>query len=213
MFYKREKTIFDNAFRGDSTEIFLPYTIGQDSHIIGLDMKISDGINSKIEGEKILKYLIRYKRVNKDAYKLQTIEEQAKQINSFFSTLSLGLGIIAAISLLVGGIGIMNIMLVSVTERTREIGIRKSLGARKKDILMQFLIESIMLSGVGGLIGTIIGIQLSNIMLSFMKVDSIISISSVLIAVGFSAFVGVFFGIFPAYKASSLDPIDALRYE
>jgi len=127
--------------------------------------------------------------------------------------LSLGLRAIAAISLVVGGIGIMNIMLVSVTERTKEIGIRKSLGARKKDILLQFLIESIILSGAGGIIGTLIGLGLSNIATKFMNVDSTISVNAIITAVVFSFGVGIFFGLFPANKASNLDPIDALRYE
>lgn len=104
-------------------------------------------------------------------------------------------------------------MLVSVTERTREIGIRKSLGARKKDILTQFLVESIMLSGAGGAIGTVIGIILSNLITGIMQVKPTIPVQSIIIAVAFSFIVGIFFGLYPAYKASSLDPIDALRYE
>ncbi len=124
------------------------------------------------------------------------------------------LGAIAAISLLVGGIGIMNIMLVSVTERTREIGIRKAVGARRKDILTQFLIEAMVLSLIGGIIGIALGIA-GAVAISNLQSDltAVVTPQSVLLAVGFSAAVGLFFGIYPATRASSLNPIDALRYE
>ncbi len=121
--------------------------------------------------------------------------------------------VIAAISLLVGGIGIMNIMLVSVTERTREIGIRKSLGARRKDILLQFLTEAMIVSATGGIIGTSLGLLLSSGISLFLKVKPVIDPGTVIISVVFSAVVGMFFGLYPATKAAKLDPIDALRYE
>jgi len=107
----------------------------------------------------------------------------------------------------------MNIMLVSVTERTREIGIRKSLGARTKDILTQFLIEAMILSIIGGLIGSILGIGIATLGMTLAGIAIVISPSAVIVAVLFSAFVGIFFGIFPARKAAKLDPIEALRYE
>ena len=135
------------------------------------------------------------------------------QINKILGTLSIAIGAIAAISLVVGGIGIMNIMLVSVTERTREIGIRKSLGARTKDILMQFLIESIIISAIGGVIGTALGIVIAAVGMSFAKIDIVIDPKVIILAVAFSAIVGMFFGLYPARKAAKLDPIDALRYE
>lgn len=128
-------------------------------------------------------------------------------------TLSLVLGSIAGISLVVGGIGIMNIMLVSVTERTKEIGIRKALGATTGDILQQFLIESAALSGVGGLIGTLLAITIVSIVGIITKTAVVIKPESVIIAVSFSAFVGLFFGLYPARKAASKDPIEALRFE
>jgi len=137
---------------------------------------------------------------------LKTAEESTK-------TMSILLGAIASVSLIVGGIGIMNIMLVSVTERTREIGIRMAVGAKPRDIRMQFLIESVFLTTIGGIFGLMLGIGASLIVADLMKWPVSISLFSALIAFGFSAFVGVFFGFYPAYKASMLNPIDALRYE
>jgi putative ABC transport system permease protein len=120
---------------------------------------------------------------------------------------------IAAISLLIGGIGIMNIMLVSVTERTREIGIRMAIGAKGRHVLLQFLFEAITLSIVGGLLGVAIGIGVSSLVAKLLKWPIFVSPSSILIAFGVAAAVGVFFGFYPARKAARLDPIDALRYE
>jgi putative ABC transport system permease protein len=128
-------------------------------------------------------------------------------------TLSLLLAGIAAISLLVGGIGIMNIMLVSVTERTREIGLRKSLGARKRDIMLQFLVEALVLCIAGGLIGLLIGMGGSALILRVAGWDFTFAPDAALMAVGFSAAVGIFFGLWPARRAASLVPIEALRYE
>ena len=136
--------------------------------------------------------------------------ETAAQTSETFTMLLAG---IAAVSLLVGGIGIMNIMLVSVTERTREIGIRKAVGARSRDILLQFLIESMVLSLAGGIVGIILGTGVAKILASAAGWSIVISIPAVLLAFGFSASVGIFFGIYPARKASALRPIDALRYE
>jgi len=128
-------------------------------------------------------------------------------------TLTLLLASVAAISLVVGGIGIMNIMLVSVTERTREIGLRKALGARPKDIMQQFLTEAIILSGLGGVLGWILGVVASYLIQVLGKTTTVVTPATVLLALGFALAVGVFFGIFPARKAASLDPIRALRYE
>ncbi len=123
------------------------------------------------------------------------------------------LGAIASVSLLVGGIGIMNIMLVSVTERTREIGIRMAIGAKTWDIRLQFIIEALILSLIGGVAGIIVGISASKMMSVFFGWDTVISPFSIVLAFGFSGLVGIFFGFYPAYKASLLDPIEALRYE
>jgi putative ABC transport system permease protein len=137
---------------------------------------------------------------------MQAAEESAK-------VMTLLLGAIASVSLLVGGIGIMNIMLVSVTERTREIGIRLAVGAKAWDIRLQFIIEALTLSLIGGIIGIILGLTGSQILSSISEWPTIISPFSILLAFGFSGLVGIFFGFYPAYKASLLNPIDALRYE
>ncbi len=127
--------------------------------------------------------------------------------------MTLLLGAIASVSLLVGGIGIMNIMLVSVTERTREIGIRMAIGAKTWDIRLQFIIEALILSLIGGLVGIIIGVSGSEILSVIMGWPTIVSPLSIVLSFGFSGFVGIFVGFYPAYKASLLDPIEALRYE
>jgi putative ABC transport system permease protein len=134
--------------------------------------------------------------------------------SSVLSALTVFLGAIAAISLLVGGIGIMNIMLVSVTERTREIGLRKAVGARRRDILLQFLVESVVLSVIGGSLGIMLGASGARLItLIEPALDAALSFDAVALATGFSAAVGLFFGIYPATRAAGLDPIDALRYE
>jgi putative ABC transport system permease protein len=134
-------------------------------------------------------------------------------VNQITTILTLFLGGVAGISLLVGGIGIMNIMLVSVTERTREIGIRKALGAKPRDILLQFLVEAFVLSVGGGIIGILIGLTLAFGAGSAIQITPVVSISSVLLAFGFSAAVGIFFGYYPALQAAKLDPVESLRYE
>ncbi|MDR3600443.1 MAG: ABC transporter permease [Desulfosporosinus sp.] len=145
-----------------------------------------------------------------------TVQNQADilaSVQGVTQTLTMLLGGIAGISLLVGGIGIMNIMLVSVTERTREIGIRKAVGAKSTDILMQFLIEAIVLSVLGGGIGIVLGTAGSSLIGSVLKMSTSVSLTSVLVAFGFSGGIGIIFGVFPAKKAASMDPIDALRFE
>ena len=145
-----------------------------------------------------------------------TVRTQAELISTFSSTsqlLTVLLAVIAGISLVVGGIGIMNIMYVSVTERTKEIGLRMSIGARGVDILMQFLIEAILISITGGLIGVVLGITASKLITIILKWPTLISESSVILSFVVCAITGIFFGYYPAQKASRLDPIDALRYE
>lgn len=151
------------------------------------------------------------KRLSEDEFTVQSQEQALSTISQITGVLSLALGGIAAISLIVGGIGIMNIMLVSVTERTREIGLRKAVGAKPSDIRNQFLIEAITLSGLGGIIGIILGIGISLIIGRFFTTT--VPWWSVLLSFGFSAMVGIVFGVAPAIRAAKLDPITALRYE
>jgi putative ABC transport system permease protein len=158
--------------------------------------------------------LLQQRRGGRDAdFTVRTQLELAEAATATSKTMTALLGGIAAVSLVVGGIGIMNIMLVSVTERTREIGIRMAVGAKGKDILLQFLIEAVTLSVIGGTIGIILGVGISKLLASKMDWPSVTSVSSVVVAFFFSAAVGIFFGFYPARKASSLDPIEALRYE
>ena len=148
-----------------------------------------------------------------DAFQIRNMSDIKAAMESSTKTMSLLLGCIAAISLLVGGIGIMNIMLVSVTERTREIGLRKAIGASNKDIMVQFLIEAALMSFIGGIAGIILGIGISVLITVFSGWAVIISLFPIVLATTFSLVVGVVFGLWPAQKASSLDPIEALRYE
>ena len=142
-----------------------------------------------------------------------TQQEIANSAEATSKVMTLLLASIAAVSLLVGGIGIMNIMLVSVTERTREIGIRRAIGARRRDILMQFLVESAFLALAGGALGVALGIGAAVLITQFARWPTLIQPAAVALAFGFASVVGVFFGFYPAHRASRLDPVDALRYE
>ncbi|MBQ7751759.1 MAG: ABC transporter permease [Clostridia bacterium] len=146
-------------------------------------------------------------------FSVLSVAEMLDTINEIMGTLTAMLAGIAAISLIVGGIGIMNIMTVSVSERTREIGIRKAIGARTTDILMQFLVESAILSSMGGVVGIFVGFILGSIVCKLISIQFVAQFNMILVAFGFSLFIGVFFGIAPAKKAAKLHPIDALRSE
>ena len=150
---------------------------------------------------------------DEDDFNIRSQEEISSMMNSTMSTITILLGSVAGISLLVGGIGIMNIMYVSVTERTREIGLRMSVGARGIDILNQFLIEAILLSVTGGIIGVILGVSLSLSLNAFLHIATQIEPWSIIMSFAVCTFTGVFFGWYPAKKAARLDPIEALRYE
>jgi putative ABC transport system permease protein len=148
-----------------------------------------------------------------DDFEIQVPLELLQRAESEKRIWNLVLGSIAGISLLVGGIGIMNIMLATVTERTREIGVRRALGARQRDITVQFLVETILLSSIGGLIGVVLGIAIPLTVTYFSEIKTIISLGSVLLAFGISAGIGVVFGIYPARRAAMMDPIEALRHQ
>jgi putative ABC transport system permease protein len=162
---------------------------------------------------ELLRQRHRLSPASQDDFLVQSQVDLLGIMGTITTILTALLGGVAAISLLVGGIGIMNIMLVSVTERTREIGIRKALGARRSDILGQFLLESVMLSLLGGLVGVGVGYGLALIAAWVFHLSVVIQPSVVLLAFAVSAAVGVFFGVYPAWKASRQDPIEALGYE
>jgi len=146
-------------------------------------------------------------------FTVRNLTQMLQMAEQFTNVMTLLLGAIASVSLVVGGIGIMNIMLVSVTERTREIGIRMAVGAKARDIRYQFIIEAMTLSLIGGIVGIIVGAIVAAIISKFAEWPTVVSPLAVLLAFGFSGFIGIFFGFYPAYKASLLNPIDALRYE
>ena len=168
---------------------------------------------AQAEVEKVLRRQHGIKDETEDDFSVRTQQTQIKTIKNVSRILTVLLGSIASISLVVGGIGIMNIMLVSVGERTREIGIRLAVGAKEKNILVQFLIESVLLSLVGGAIGTAVGILISKVASALTGWPTQISLLAILVAFLFSAFIGIVFGIYPARKAAQLNPIEALRYE
>ncbi|MBI3926184.1 MAG: ABC transporter permease [Armatimonadetes bacterium] len=209
--------------RSQDDTLIMPYTTAQ-RKLVGIDfihyMSLSAERADQIEAiqKQVIALLEERHRVTKSnddeetfgAFNQAEISETANASTQVFGML---LGGIASVSLLVGGIGIMNIMLVSVTERIREIGIRMAVGARGVDILMQFLIESVVLCLIGGAIGVAVGIGASNAMASMAQWPAVVSHSSIAIAFGFSAAIGIFFGFYPALRASRLDPIEALRHQ
>lgn len=200
---------------GRRERAYVPETIitGLDAQFWYIYVSTADGVDMNEFRTKFQKVVSKIKNVEAQNVQYQTAQEEMASIDGMMKILSLILGAIAAISLVVGGIGIMNIMLVSVTERTREIGIRKALGARTEDILLQFLVESAIISAAGGIIGTTLGIGAVAIGGAVVGIGVVVKIRVILIAVGFAAIVGIFFGLYPASKAAKADPITALRYE
>jgi len=204
--------------------IVMPYTtvlkrLTNEDHINSIDVQaVSMGrtVEAKSQIEELLRIRHKIAPGADDDFQVRNMSEIAEGAAQSTQILGILLGSIASISLLVGGIGIMNIMLVSVTERIREIGIRMAVGAREKDILLQFLTEAVVLSVLGGVLGVAFGIGSSKLMKFipiFASWKTIVSPSAIVLAFVFSASVGIFFGFYPARKASKLDPIEALRYE
>ena len=201
---------------GSSDEsVVLPFTLAQrmlDSTTIS-SIYISTVDSASVNAAQTVVESFLYKKYqNESSYSVMNQTQMLETANETASTLSLMLGGIAGISLLVGGIGIMNIMLVSVTERTREIGIRKAIGAKRRNILMQFLIESVVISGMGGLLGLALGYGLIAMLERYAGMSVRMSFGVAELAIGFSMAVGVIFGLYPANKAAGLKPIDALHY-
>lgn len=201
--------------------VLIPLTTAQErligvTYVQSINVQVAaadkmDEVQSNIE--KLLRQRHRIRAGAEDDFNVRNLTSIMETMTSMSTMITLFLGAIAGISLFVGGVGIMNITLASVTERTREIGIRKAIGATYSNIMLQFLIESTMISVIGGVIGIVIGIGAAQLISKFANFNTVISVQSIAISFGFALFVGVFFGLLPARKAARLDPIDALRYE
>ena len=195
--------------------VVLPFTLAQrmiDSTTISSIYMSAVDSESVDDAQEVVEKFLYKKYQNESSYSVMNQTSMLETMSETSSTLSLMLGGIAGISLLVGGIGIMNIMLVSVTERTREIGIRKAIGAKRRDILLQFLIESVVISGMGGLLGLGLGFALMSVLENVLGMTLAVTPGIIYLAIGFSMGVGVLFGLYPANKASKLRPIEALHY-
>ncbi|WP_315004767.1 ABC transporter permease [uncultured Selenomonas sp.] len=201
--------------------IYIPITTAQErmlaiTHVHSINIQVStpEGMDQvQAEIESLLRQRHHIRNGAEDDFTVRNMTSVMEMFTENTNMLTLLLGSIAGISLLVGGIGIMNIMMVSVTERTREIGIRKALGATSSNVLMQFMIESMVIGIVGGVLGIVLGVSLSTAIGAFGGLTTTISILPVLVSFFFAVGIGLFFGIYPARKAARLDPIDALRYE
>lgn len=209
------------GWRNPDDQVTIPYTTAM-KQLFGLDyiqeinIQASDNIAlEKVQKDAttILRRRHRLAEAMPDDFHFHNQAEIVETASEVTQTFTFLLGGIACISLLVGGIGIMNIMLVTVTERTREIGVRKAIGARNRDILLQFLIEATILSCLGGIIGVALGIGAAQMIEKWTQFVTVAKFSSILLALSFSAAVGIFFGYYPAQRAALLDPIEALRYE
>jgi putative ABC transport system permease protein len=211
----------DQGYYNPDDQIIIPYTTAM-RQLFGLDYLREIDVQAHDAGDldkltaeitSILRKRHRLQPGVTDDFYVRNQNEMIETYTSASKTFTVLLGGIAGISLLVGGIGIMNIMLVTVTERTREIGIRKAIGAKNRDILWQFLIEALLMSGIGGMLGVAMGVGTAKVMEKFTPVPPVVELFSVLLSLGFSAAVGIFFGFYPATRAAKLDPIEALRYE
>ena len=201
--------------------ILIPLTTAQErlvgiTHVnrISVQVDASDKMSAvQSDIEELLRQRHKIRKGAEDDFNVRNMASMLEEMNSNLTRMTIFLGAIAGISLIVGGVGIMNITLASVTERTREIGTRKAIGATYNSIMLQFIIESTLISVIGGLIGILIGVSLTLTISSIFGTRMVINPLSIVVSFGFSLFVGIFFGILPARKAARLDPIDALRYE
>ncbi len=205
--------------RDVSTSLYIPvttaqYLSGAPEAFSSITVQSNPDVDSASLAQEISDFLNRYYRKNED-YSISAISMDSiiETMGSVLDTLSIAISVIAAISLLVGGIGVMNIMLVSVTERTREIGTRKALGATNANIRIQFVVESAVICLIGGVIGMILGTLMGYVGSNLMGAPAFPTVGAIALAIGFSLAVGIFFGYYPANKAAKLDPIEALRYE
>lgn len=201
-----------------STAVYIPLStanrITKTSGYSTATLMTLSGVDSNSFVERATAFFDKYYSRNENyGVRLTSMESMMDTVNSMLGTVELAIAAVAAISLLVGGIGVMNIMLVSITERTREIGIRKAIGATNSNIRQQFVVESVIICLIGGIIGVALGIGLGAIGASLLGTPASASVSTILLATGFSMAIGVFFGYYPANKAAKLDPIEALRYE
>ena len=210
------------SFGNDQDDvIYIPYTTGMErlqgvNYLRMIYIKAKDGVDLdrlQTDVENILRVRHNIKKPELDDFNVRNMATIMATVEETTATMTLFLGAVAAISLVVGGIGIMNIMLVSVTERTREIGVRKALGATYRVIVMQFLIEAVVISLVGGAIGILVGIGASKLIGALTSMKTVIYMGPILLSFGFSMAIGLIFGLYPARKAAKLNPIDALHYE
>ncbi|MDR1638498.1 MAG: ABC transporter permease [Clostridiales bacterium] len=202
--------------KDSSTSVYIPLsTASQETGTKGYSSFAAIAADQKVSllGEKIDKFFGANYRNEKWEIKTINMESELESIIKMLGMASMAVGVIAGISLVVGGVGVMNIMLVSVTERTREIGARKALGAKRSHIRAQFVIESVILSLAGGVIGITLGVAIASLFAMFAKQTLSLDIRQIAMCVAFSMAIGIFFGYYPANKASKLDPIEALRYE
>ena len=217
--YDASMSISFSAEEDVTTSLYIPITTA--NHLAGspegystVTVQASAGTDSAAMAQSIREFLSRYYANNEDyGVSAMAMSTMVESMSAIMDTLSIAISVIAGISLLVGGIGVMNIMLVSVTERTREIGIRKALGATNNDIRIQFVVESVIVCLIGGVIGILLGAVLGYVGSSLLSEACLPRPSYIALAVGFSMAIGVFFGYYPANKAARLDPIEALRYE
>ena len=217
--YDASMSISFSAEEDVTTSLYIPITTA--NHLTGspegystVTVQASAGTDSAAMAQSIREFLSRYYANNDDyGVSAMAMSTMVESMSTIMDTLSIAISVIAGISLLVGGIGVMNIMLVSVTERTREIGIRKALGATNNNIRIQFVVESVIVCLIGGVIGILLGAVLGYVGSSLLSEACLPRPSYIALAVGFSMAIGVFFGYYPANKAARLDPIEALRYE